>query len=92
MSVCVHCGEVNCNNSCYYHDYADDLDWYEPDPFDMYEQLVSDFHKNTMTEAKFIELATALGLVDNFDIIKVIQDKKEAKQKDLTNDQKSDIL
>ncbi len=93
MSGCYACNSYYCDGSC-------DQAWeaqmerrhyeeQEPNPWDdpnyVFEYLCSEYLQDKLTEEQFIAEATCLQVIDNFKIIKVIQDKKETKQKDSTN-------
>lgn len=91
---CCYCGSCSCDGSCeqaYMAQWEEEEyrrrqeDEFYNDPWYIFGELTNDFLQDKMTEEQFIKDATCLGVVDNFEIIKVIQDKKEAKQKDSTN-------
>jgi hypothetical protein len=91
---CDYCGSCSCDSSCeeaymarrgeYKYEWEQAEDYWS-DPWNIFGELVNDFLQDKMTTEKFIADAACLEVIDNFEIIKVIQDKKEQKQKDLTN-------
>jgi hypothetical protein len=98
---CSYCNSCSCDGSCgqayeaqsqQYEYERQQAEAYYDDPYRIFEELSASFMDDKMTEEKFIADVTSLGVVDNFEIIKVIQNKKEMKQKELTNDKKPDIL
>ncbi len=83
MSECEHCGEYNCDNTCYsvWDDY-DDYDDNYISPWEEFLDLVSLFLKNQILEEEFIRQSNYLG-IDNFEIVKVIQAKRDKQLKTL---------